>query len=66
MKEDMSEQEKIEKIMEKPLLRLSEAAEVLQIDRKQVLKFAKHGLLNPVKTPGTYAFYKTREIKALI
>lgn len=66
MQADTCEQEKIRVIMQKPLLRLSEAAEVLQIDRKQVLKFAKNGLLNPIKSKGTYAFYKTREIKELL
>lgn len=59
-------EEKIKEIMQKPLLRLSEAAEVLQVDRRQVLKFARNGLLTPVKSPGSYAFYKTREIKRLI
>ena len=66
MQVDTLNEEKIEELMEKPLLRLSEAAEVLQVDRRQVLKFAKSGLLNPVQTPGCYAFYKTREIKELI
>jgi len=60
-------EDKLQRIMEKPLLRLGEVSEVLKIDSRQVLKFVEGGVITPVKaTENSRAYYRTREVKALL